>query len=157
MTLKSLITAIEALAHQTPGVGTVIVNDYYRINELPNIEYACVGVQQTQHEVISPNVVRYGLHMVYADRLTADKSNELQVQSDGMLILGNIINALTTLRDVEVVDNISFETFTQRFADECAVVVATFEVESTYDLGECFEGNHGFVYDFDFAFNDSKL
>lgn len=139
MTLKSIISQLGQIAHNTTGVRTVIINDFYRINSLPNIEYACLGIQQTEHAIVGRNTVRYGFQLVYADRLTADMSNEVDAQSDGMLVLGNIINTLTSYYDVDLFGDIAFETFIQRFADECAVVVASFTLESTYTMGECYE------------------
>lgn len=139
MTLKSIISQLGQIAHNTTGVRTVIINDFYRINSLPNIEYACVGIQQTEHAIVGRNTVRYGFQLVYADRLTADMSNEVDAQSDGMLVLGNIINTLTSYYDVDLFGDIAFETFIQRFTDECAVVVASFTLESTYTMGECYE------------------
>lgn len=142
MTLKSIISLLEQIAYKTSGVRTVITNDFYRINSLPNVEYGCVGIQQTQHTIVDRNNVRYGFQLVYADRLTSDKSNELDAQSDGMLTLGNIINTLTSYYDVDLYGDITFETFVQRFTDECAVVVASFSLETLHNIGECYEVEH---------------
>lgn len=141
MTLKSIISLLQQIAYKTPNVRMVITNDFYRINELPNVEYACVGIQQTQHTVVEQNVVRYGLQLIYADRLTADKNNEIDAQSDGMLVLGSIINTFTSYYDADLYGDITYETFLQRFADECAVVVASFTLETRYTIGECYEIN----------------
>lgn len=145
------MSALHSLALQTPGVRTVILNDFYRINSQPNIEYGCVGIQQAQHEVLADSsTIRYGFQMVYADRLTTDRSNEVDIHSDGILILGNIINALHQLTNADVYSNITYDTTVQRFIDECAVVVATFSIETAFDLGNCFEaGREGFTYQFD--------
>lgn len=139
MTLKRIISLLEQIAYKTSGVHTVITNDFYRINSLPNVDYACVGIQQTQHVTVDNYSIRYGFQLIYADRLTADKSNEVDVQSDGMLVIGNIINALTSYYDVDLYGDITYETFVQRFTDECAVVVASFTLGTLHNIGECYE------------------
>ena len=75
------------------------------------------------------------------DRLTADQGNRLDVQSTGIETLDNIIRDLAE-RGIEP-GEYSFQTFNQRFLDECAGVYTT--VSLTVPAGSlCPEG-----YDYD--------
>ena len=61
------------------------------------------------------------------DRLTADKGNEIEVQSVGVQTLGNI---LRSLEDLGIFPGTwTAQVFNQRFLDECAGVFASVRLE----------------------------
>ena len=49
MTLSDTIKAIEKLAAGSPSVSSIVRNDIFRLNSLPDAEYAVFGWTQGQH------------------------------------------------------------------------------------------------------------
>lgn len=138
MTLKTLIEKLRDIALRAPNVRSVIVNDVYRENAFKGIEYGVVAILQDTHTV-SENIVRYSLNLIYIDRLTRDASNEVDVQSDGMLTLTNIINTFIGENDNATLDGeVEFTAFNQRFADDCAGVYAAVSIGVESNLGICY-------------------
>lgn len=155
MTLKTLINKVSAAALSTINVRTVIINDAYRINPIKDVQYGAVVILQRRHD-IGDTVSTYRLTLAYVDRLTTDLSNELDIQSDGMLTLTNIVNALDNDDSIWVDRPLLFESFNQRFySDECAGVMCDIELQAPTSLGECFtlvDSNNGFTYNFNINF-----
>ena len=66
------------------------------------------------------------------------KSNEVDVQSEGMLTLTNIINTLTAeLDEVSIDGDVTFTAYNQRFADDCAGVYANVAILVESSMGLC--------------------
>lgn len=148
MTLLGCIRAIEAAALEQPTVKTVVRNDVFRLNSKPDVKYGVFAwTQGTHYESLAGDTTRYGLTLFYVDRLTSDKRNQLEVQSTGILTLGNIIRRVAE-SGIEA-EEWQYQTFNQRFTDECAGAFATvtFAVQGG---GECAETFGGGDYDDDF-------
>lgn len=137
MTLSTIIGKLTDIAMRTPNVRSVIINDVYRENAFSGINYGVVAILQDEHSV-GKDIVTYNFTLVYVDRLTADKSNEVDVQSEGMLTLTNIINTLTAeLDEVSIDDDVTFTAYNQRFADDCAGVYANVAISVESSMGLC--------------------
>lgn len=122
MTLSELIRKIEVAASGTPSVSSIVRNDIFRLNSLPNAEYAVFGWTQGQHyTTVTSSLITYNFTFFYIDRLRADKRNELEIQSVGIQVLDNLIRTLE-LNGVYAESQYNFTTFNQRFLDECAGV-----------------------------------
>lgn len=135
MTLQRIINEILGIAKKQPNINHVGCGDIYSLNTLPNIDYSVFYITQTNHTQ-NQNTVTYNLVLYYVDRLV--NNNTLQVQSQGMLVLNNIINILNnSLDEVEVDYNINYTTFTHRFADDCAGVFANLKITADAELGIC--------------------
>jgi hypothetical protein len=154
MNLKQVISAIERVAAGQPSVGTIVRNDIYRLNTAPSVRYGVFAWLQGEHRT-EPNsgLMYYTFTFFYADRLTADRQNENEVQSVGIETLDNIVRSLA---NAEIwAESVTFNTFNERFSDECAGVWCnvTFEVRKD---GVCpaeyeFLVNEG---DYDLDFNE---
>jgi hypothetical protein len=125
MTLKDFIILLEQVAGSQPAVRTVIRNDIYRLNHLPNVRYGVFAWQQEEHR-ISEDAMVLSFTLVYADRLDltelagqpAVQGNELDIQSTAVQVLANVVKIL---RDGGIhVDDYGVTVFSQRFSDECA-------------------------------------
>lgn len=117
-----------------------LINDYfvnkYRINDSDNINYPVVSF--TVNTIRSQeNILTFNVNMLYADRLTDRRDNEITVQSTGTGNLIEIINAIRELAPFVIQDNYSITPFTEQFADNCAGVFATFDIHVPHYLGEC--------------------
>ena len=122
MTLSDTIRAIETIAGGIPSVASIVRNDIFRLNSLPDAEYAVFGWTQGQHTAsVSSSLVTFNFTFFYIDRLRADKKNELEIQSVGIQVLDNIIRTLEA-KTVYAENTYTFTTFNQRFLDECAGV-----------------------------------
>lgn len=122
MTLSELIRHIETVAATTPSVSSIVRNDIFRLNSLPDAEYAVFGWTQGQHyTTVQSSLITYNFTLFYIDRLRADKRNEIEIQSVGIQVLDNIIRTLESF-NAYAENQYTFTTFNQRFLDECAGV-----------------------------------
>lgn len=139
MTLKTTIEKLRDIALKTHNVRSVIINDIYRENTFANVDYGVVAIIQNEHSV-GDNIVTYNLTLVYVDRLAKDGSNELDIQSDGMLTLTNIINAFVgEVDDASIEGDVTFTAYNQRFVDDCAGVYADVAISVTSNMGICYD------------------
>lgn len=137
MTLYDIITKFKEIALKQPNVNYANDGDIYVLNSLPNIDYGVFFVTQTNHQQ-SENTMTYNLVLYYVDRLTGDENNKLEVQSTGIMTLGNIINIFNIkYPDVEINYDIQYHTFTQQFADHCAGVWADVTITADNNFGVC--------------------
>ena len=122
MTLLETITAIEVAASQQPSVNTIVRNDVFRLNTIPDAKYGVFAWTQGQH-IIREDLQTLVFTFFYVDRLTFNKENEVEVQSVGVQTIGNI---LRTLEEWGIgYEEWTAQTFNQRFLDECAGVFAS--------------------------------
>lgn len=137
MTLHEIVNQILEIAQQQPNINYVGEGDIYELNKLPNINYSVFYITQGTHQVYE-NTLQYTFNLFYIDRLMADNSNRLQIQSQGMLVINNIINLLNQLDvDIDIVYPVTFTSFNQRFADECSGVFAEITINVDNNLGIC--------------------
>lgn len=129
MTLQQVIRTVEVIASKQPAVNMIVRNDIFRLNEAPDARYGVFAWLQGQHTgSVGESLVRYSFTFFYADRLTADLGNQVEVQSTGVEVLTNILRVLDQ-RGISVADRYSFRTFNERFHDECAGVFCDVTLE----------------------------
>lgn len=138
MTLKTIIEKIREYSLGSPNVCGVIVNDVFEANHWEGVEYGVVAIIQREHSV-SDNLATYRFQLAYIDRLTEDKSNEVDIQSEGVITISNIVNALVEYSDVDMDGDMSFSVFNERFKDDCGGVLADVAFITTSPMGICNE------------------
>lgn len=122
MTLLQTIQALELVASQQPGIHMIVENDIFRLNAVSDARYGVFGWTQGQHSSsIDASTITYNFSLFYVDRLTSDKSNQVEIQSVGIETLDNILRMLDEM-GIFVDTSYTFTTFNQRFLDECAGV-----------------------------------
>ena len=125
MTLTETIRTIETVVGGQPSVHSIVRNDIFRLNTIPDAKYAVFGWTQGQHSAnVASSLVTYRFTFFYIDRLTADKKNELEIQSTGIQVLDNVLRHLETI-GVYSEGDWTFTTFNQRFIDETAGVYSS--------------------------------
>ena len=158
MTLTDTIRKIETVAAGIPSVASIVRNDIFRLNSLPDAEYAVFGWTQGQHTAsVQSSLVTFNFTFFYIDRLRADKRNEMEIQSVGIQVLDNIIRTLDE-NGIYSENTYTFTTFNQRFLDECAGVFTNVALQ--VPLSElCAETYADFNDDFneDFAIGNAKI
>lgn len=139
MTLYELIHTIKDIALQQPNVRSFIEGNIYEsLNANPSVEYDCVIATQGTHST-SGEFNNFTLNLFYVSRLESDlEDNRLQIQSIGIEVLNNILKVLEELYDIEY-NNLTFNTFTERFSDETAGVYCTVTIITEKEI-YCGEG-----------------
>ena len=136
MTLFEIINKLKDIAINKPNINWVGDGDVYTLNSLPNIDYSVFFITQNDHSIYQ-DTITYSLNLFYIDRISDSEDNTLNIQSDGMLQLTNIINTLVFSEDVDVDGEISFTPFIQRFADQCAGIYCNVRFVVDNNLGVC--------------------
>lgn len=132
MTLLETIRMMEQAAKAQPSVNSIVENDVYRLNACPQARYGVFAFTQGMHSAQEgDDMLRYSFTLFYVDRLTEGRGNEIEVQSVGIQTLDNI---LLLLQDNGIgVGTYTFQTFNQRFVDECAGTYCTVTLEVPRD------------------------
>lgn len=136
MTLFEIINKLKDIAIRKPNINYAGDGDVYTLNSLTDINYSVFFVTQNDH-LIDSDTITYNLNLFYIDRISDSEDNVLNIQSDGMLQLTNIINTLVFSEDVDVEGDITFVPFIQRFADNCSGVYCTVRFVCDNNLGTC--------------------
>lgn len=132
MNLYQLIKAIECVAASQPAVKSIVRNDVYRLNAVPDAKYGVFAWLQGEHRTsLDSSLVNYSFTFFYVDRLTFNKKNQVEVQSVGIETLENILRVLEGAGIVA--GEHTFRTFNERFKDECAGVFCTLTLEVPKD------------------------
>ena len=120
MTLSETIKLIELTASTQPSINMIVRNDVFRLNEKADAKYGVFAWLQREHSTANEaGYFTFSFTFFYVDRLKADKSNEIEIQSLGIQTLNNIIRALED-KDVCTETAYTFQVFNQRFNDLCA-------------------------------------
>ena len=146
MTLSQLINLMENVAKQQPSINMIVQNDVYRINSAPSLKYGVFAWTQGQHTGSINGMMTHNFTLFCVDRLTEDQSNQIEIQSVGCEVLGNILRTLSEEFDVEVA-NYTMQTFNQQFTDECAGVFCNVAL-STLPTSICPETYEDYNSDF---------
>lgn len=133
MTLQQVIKTFEVVASQQPSVNMIVQNDIFRLNSKSDARYGVFGWTQGQHSSSADSsFFTYSFTFFYIDRLKNDVSNQIEIQSVGIQTLDNILRGLEEL-DIFVSSSYSFQTFNQRFLDECAGVFCNVSLQVPVD------------------------
>lgn len=133
MTLKECYDMLAKAALLQPNVNT-IEDEFLKLNR-EDIEYSAIVIQERDHQAVG-NFMEYSWYLGYVDRLTDDKSNELDIHSTGVNVLKSIINGIKSALypTVDITAN-RYITFDQRFTAECAGVYV--DVVISVPTSEC--------------------
>lgn len=118
MTLLQVIRIIETAAASQPSVNMIVRDNVLKLNSAPGAKYGAFVWTQGQHgESTDLDWRTWRFTLFYIDRVTRSRSNVTEIQSVGIETLSNVIRQLAETFDVL---DWTYDTFTQRFADECA-------------------------------------
>ena len=122
MTLLQAIDVIEQVAAAQPSVNMIVRGDIFKLNTFPGSQYGAFAWVQGEHSMAAgSSLMRLRFSFIYADRIVNGAHNVTEVQSVGMDTLANIVRQLEEL-DILADGDVTFNSFNQRFKDECAGV-----------------------------------
>lgn len=137
MTLKEVVSVIERVAGRYPSIRTIVENDIYKLNSIADVVYGVFGFIQGEHrERIDERAISYKFTFIYVDRLQENGGNVLDVQTEGIMALSEIVKGVRAEVEREGGDvggEISYNTFNQRFTDVCAGVMCDVEVDVPFE------------------------
>lgn len=139
MTLSNLIAKLKTIQQSHPMIKTFGEGDIYDyVDNGGEIEYPVMWVV-VQPSSYQTGTMRYRLLLLFADLLTEDKSNRLQLQSDQLQVAIDIISKLKidTTYSFNITQNVNMEFFQERFDDFTAGVSATIEIVDPLPLNLC--------------------
>lgn len=138
MTLFETFKIINQVAVTEPNIHTIVNtgNVFDLNNDNAQVKYSAFCVQQQEHQQIG-DYVTYRFNLFYVDRLTDDKRNKLEVQSTAISTLQNIIRGLIDIELIDVGEEVTYQTFTERFSAECAGAYCSLSVTSATPI--CYE------------------
>lgn len=132
MTLIETIKLIEHIASQQPNINSVVDSgDVFDLNnEEFQQKYSAFCVTQSTH-TIGDQFNTYNFNLFYVDRLTFDKSNKIEIQSNGVEFFSNLLKTINKEWPTLMCEAGQVTTFNQRFSAECAGAWMTFSVTTT--------------------------
>ena len=137
--LVTLVNALQKIGSAFPSVNTVVLSDIYKLNDNPSIDYSVFAIVQDQHRQ-TDDYFYFNFYLYYVDRLLNDKSNQLEIQSHGINLLSTVISKVEELGLIINTENYrTYQSFNQRFSDECAGVFARVEIQVPVDCTTPFD------------------
>jgi hypothetical protein len=118
-----LVNAIKDVSLKHYLVNEFAEGDIYEWLNSKQHKYPCV-VLTTNNISTGEDVNTLNANLFYVDRLTDNDDNKLKIQSLGVTVLQQIINKLDLSWDSTI-----YTPFTEKFADLCAGVYVTFNIE----------------------------
>jgi hypothetical protein len=139
MTLVDLVKKLKAIQEAHPMIRTFGEGDIYDyVDNGGEIEYPVLWTV-VRPSVYNGTTMRYDLVLLFADLLTEDKSNRLQIQSDQMLVSLDVLGKLKLDDDYtfNTAPNASVEFFQERFDDFTAGVSIAIQITAPMPLNFC--------------------
>ena len=139
MTLVDLVKKLKAIQEAHPMIRTFGEGDIYDyVDNGGEIEYP-VFWTVVRPSVYNGTTMRYDLVLLFADLLTEDKSNRLQIQSDQMLVSLDVLGKLKldTTYTFNTAPNATVEFFQERFDDFTAGVSIAIQITAPMPLNFC--------------------
>lgn len=139
MNYIEFIELLEQISLQHPLINNFYTGTY-RLNSTDDITYPALVLtfNSINVSVTDPTFTTFNINLLYADRLTDDRSNLHEIQSLGITVISEIIQALILYYNIQVTTNILFNPFKEQFADNTAGVVATINISIPSATGNCY-------------------
>lgn len=136
-TYYDLVAIIKHVCLKHPAVNNFYTNRY-KLNSVSDIEYAAVIFTNNSIQV-GDSETTLSFNLLYADRLTRDRDNTLQIQSEGISVLTEIINAIRNIDflSASTTNDITINVFYEQFADSTAGAIAQVSLVYPSNLDSC--------------------
>lgn len=118
-----------------PFVNDFMVNKY-RLNDTDNITYAaCVFTVNSITR--QDNLLSFDTNILYVDRLNDKRDNEMAIQSTGLSVMIECLNAIKENTEVAIQTDFTSTPFTEQFADNTAGIFARVTMQVPSYIGNC--------------------
>ncbi len=134
MNYKKLLKLIEGIGK---SAGCEVMFNEYNFTTMQDIKYPALLVFNTQSQ-ITQNINTHTFQFIWADRLMKNGSNWIDVQSEGYLVLSNIINTIRSKVNTMDYTDFSLNSFKEQYADLLAGCSATIDISIPSELGQCY-------------------
>ncbi|MCD8079639.1 MAG: hypothetical protein LUF04_04260 [Bacteroides sp.] len=136
LNLYEVQKAIRLVFESHPLVNDFLINKY-RLNDTDDMKYP--GVVFTVNSITrNDSVLKLDTNLLYADRLTDSRDNEIQIQSTGTTVLMECLNVFYEHTDIAVTQGYVMTPFTEQFADNTAGIVTHVSLETPSHLQDCY-------------------
>lgn len=137
MNYLETIRKIREVSLNHPYVRSFFYGSDSVINPEVDINYPLIAIVPAQHTIAS-RLETFNFGFIFADRLRADRKNKIQIQSNAIIVLKEIVNTLVVTDGLYFPEQYSFSinVFEERFSDECAGAFCDIQIRAA-DIGEC--------------------
>ena len=134
MTLQQVVKSLQAIAMTQHNIRYAGNGDIYAdLNANPVLKYDIFYITQNQHQS-TEDFDQYGFNIFYITRLeNFEGNNTLQAQSHGKELIENVLRIFNDRYDSDVLNNVIWQSFTERFSDLCAGVYAVVTLQVPKD------------------------
>lgn len=145
VTLEQLYDLFRSIGAKHLFLNTTTIGDIFEV-DLVETTYPLMHVG-TQTASFSKGQLNYRFQIIVMDLVSKDESNEEEVLSDMLQVIGDVLSVLinsdydtdfTDFRhEIRVSENISCEPFTERFDNEVTGWTATVDITVAFDSSAC--------------------
>lgn len=143
VTLKNIIEFFRETANRNAGIKTFTFGDIWEI-DLVETDYALahLSIESANYSI---NELEYNFKLYVMDLVSKDESNENDVLSDTLQIIGDFISTLQNDRtifqnvewDYRTKEQVNCTPFTERFDNEVSGWVGDFSIVVSFDYSAC--------------------
>lgn len=128
MNLYDVLNKLSDIANKHKLIGSYHNGDVYRImnsakNTYPVVVFT-VDMLQNYQDYSTLNA-----YMYFIDRLTDDEDNKINIQTNGINVINDIINKLCEVNEISVPTPLQYTFFTEKFGDLCCGVYANVSIQ----------------------------
>ena len=128
MNLYDVLNKLSNIASNHKLIGAYHNGDVYRImnsakNTYPVVVFTVDSLQNYQ------DYSTLNAYMYFIDRLTDDEDNKINIQTNGINVINDIINKLCEINEISVPTPLQYTFFTEKFGDMCCGVYANVSIQ----------------------------
>ena len=128
MNLYDVLNKLSNIASNHKLIGSYHNGDVYRImnsakNTYPVVVFTVDSLQNYQ------DYSTLNAYMYFIDRLTDDEDNKINIQTNGINVINDIINKLCEINEISVPTPLQYTFFTEKFGDMCCGVYANVSIQ----------------------------
>ena len=145
VTLTNLYDAFKRAGQLIPQIADITIGDIFEV-DLNETTYPLMHIA-TESATYDTGNLTYNFQIIVMDLVSKDESNEEQVLSDMLQVIGDVIShvknsdLITTMTDyrnnVRIQENVTCEPFTERFDNEVTGWTANIGIEVFFDSSAC--------------------
>lgn len=113
-----VLEKLKDLAKLHPSINMVESGDIFNLNTIGDVQYPIIWVDLASNATLTIDTIKPIYRIYYVDRLLEDKSNQMDIESDSMVVLNQLIAALANYIPLSM--PVTLTPFQHKFNDVCA-------------------------------------